>query len=204
MLEAISSLIIAATLLLGSPGPVPIALAGIGGVFGVGRGLPFLFGILAGLAVAISVGSAGVAALFAAVPESRIVLGVLGGLYIAYIAIKIASAPVGPGDLGDLGVEAAPPSFRDGFVLNLLNPKAYAAFLALFSQFLLPFSTSLASTLVTAVVILFVAFVVDAIWLMLGGLLAPVFQSARYGRLLRILMGVMMVLAVAYGFFSTQ
>lgn len=98
MLEAISTLVVATVLLLGSPGPVPIALAATGGVLGPRQGVPFLIGVLLGLAVAISFGSAGVVTLFNAFPSSRLVVGILGSLYICYIAVKIATAPVLSGD----------------------------------------------------------------------------------------------------------
>ena len=55
-------------------------------------------------------------------------------VYICYLVWKIATAPV-------LDIQSASPGdspgLRDGFILNLINPKAYAAFLSLFSQFLL-------------------------------------------------------------------
>jgi len=174
VIEAIGSLILATTLLLGSPGPVPIALAATGASFGVKRGVPFLAGILCGLAVAITLGSLGIVALFSTFPASRIALGIAGALYICYIAVKIATAPLlAEQDLS----RTKTPSFRDGFILNLLNPKAYAAFVALFSQFLLPFPTESLSTAVTALVAFGVAILVDGVWLVLGGILAPLFRS---------------------------
>lgn len=42
MLESIVSLIAATGLLLGSPGPAPLALAATGATFGIRRGAPFL------------------------------------------------------------------------------------------------------------------------------------------------------------------
>ena len=93
MFEAFISLIVATTLLLGSPGPVPLALAATGAVFGFRAGLPFLIGILAGLAVAITLGSAGLAALFETAPSSRIFVQAIGAVYIGYVAVKIATAP---------------------------------------------------------------------------------------------------------------
>ncbi|WP_260865169.1 LysE family translocator [Shewanella sp. KCT] len=136
MLESLVSLIAATGLLLGSPGPAPLALAATGATFGIRRGAPFLAGILLGLSVAIIGASAGLAALFSNFPDLRLTFQLLGGAYIAFIAYKIASAPC-----TQLDNAQQAPSFKDGFILNLLNPKAYAAFLAIFSQFLLPLET---------------------------------------------------------------
>ncbi len=201
MFEALSSLVLATVLLLGSPGPVPIALAATGATYGSRRGVSFLLGILSGLAVAITLGSLGIVALFSAFPASRYIVGICGGLYICYIAFKIATAPV----LAEKDLSSADaPSFRDGFILNLLNPKAYAAFVALFSQFLLPFSTELLSTAVTALVAFGIAIVVDGVWLLLGGFLTPLFRSPALARSIRVVFGILMVAAVMFAFYSAK
>lgn len=197
MIEAIGSLVAATALLLGSPGPAPLALAASGAVFGFRGSLPFLAGILSGLAVAIVLGAAGMAAFFSAFPNTRLFIQVLGGLYIGYVALKIASAPV-------LSTEESQresaPTFLDGFILNLLNPKAYAAFLAIFSQFLLPISSNLQSTSVTAMITFGVAIVVDVAWLALGGLLRPVFETPRLARITRVSLALLMMIAVIVAF----
>ena len=199
MLEALTSLVIATALLLGSPGPAPLALAATGAVFGFRGGMPFLFGILSGLAVAMVLGSAGIAVLFEAAPSSRFFVQICGGLYICYVALKIATAPV---LAAQDNLSESAPLFRDGFILNLLNPKAYAAFLALFSQFLLPLSNNLASTTATAVVVYGVAIIVDVVWMALGGLLRPIFEAPKLARITRVTFGLLMVIAVIIAFVS--
>ncbi len=199
MLEALGSLIVATVLLLGSPGPATLALAATGAVFGFRGGMPFLIGILSGLAVAIVLGSAGIVALFEAFPASRFFVQLCGGLYICYIALKIATAPV-------LATHETPsrsaPLFRDGFILNLLNPKAYATFLALFSQFRLPFSNDMVGTAVTALVAFGIGIIVDIVWLVLGGLLRPIFEDPKIARITRVTFGLLMVIAVVIAFRS--
>ncbi|WNZ56606.1 LysE family translocator [Microbulbifer sp. MKSA007] len=193
MLEALFSLIAATALLLGSPGPAPLALAASGATFGVRKSSGFLIGILLGLSVAIVGATAGIAALLAAWPEARLAVQLCGALYIGYIAIKIATAPVL--EQGE-SATAQPPSLLDGFIFNLLNPKAYAAFLAIFSQFLLPIEESGLSYLATGLVCLLVAAAVDFIWLCLGGSLRPVFHKPRQARIIRVSFAVLMVAAV--------
>ena len=98
------------------------------------------------------------------------------GLYICFIAYKIASAPVGK------GLQAShdgAPGFADGFILNLLNPKVYAAFLAIFSQFLVPATSHTVSYFITGLICFAVAIIVDVLWLALGGLIGPLFQNPK-------------------------
>ena len=66
MFEPVLALVAATALLLGSPGPAPIALSAVGAAYGVQRGTPFLVGILAGLSVAVVGATVGLAALFTA------------------------------------------------------------------------------------------------------------------------------------------
>ncbi|MBU3003383.1 LysE family translocator [Paraglaciecola arctica] len=193
MLESIIVLITTTALLLGSPGPAPLALAATGATFGVKKGIPFLTGILFGLSVVIIGATAGLAALFSQFPNFRLICQIIGGAYILYIAYKIASAPI----VTAQGAQVAP-SFKDGFIFNLLNPKAYAAFLAIFSQFLLPFSDSYIGYIATGLTCLAVATVVDTLWLIFGGILRPVFSKPKQARIIRFIFASLMVIAVIY------
>lgn len=198
MYESLVSLVVATALLLGSPGPAPLALAATGATYGVKKGAPFLVGILCGLAIAIVGASVGIATLFNAFPGVKVTVQVMGALYIVYVAQKIARAPV-----LNTGVASPeiPPRLIDGFILNLLNPKAYAAFLALFSQFLLPSHSEFSSFLITGIVCFLVAVLVDVAWLVLGSALRPVFETPRSARVMRVSFAVLMVAAVIWVLF---
>ena len=198
MSESLISLISVVALLLGSPGPAPIALAAVGASFGVLRGLGFLLGILSGLVVAIIFSAFGLSTLFVVYPQAKAIVQLIGGLYILYVAFKIATAPV----IGDVGKHDRAPVYMDGFILNLLNPKAYAAFLAIFSQFLLPLENTSLALLSTGLVCLFVASIVDAAWLVLGGAIRPIFGKPLQVRILRLIFAALMIFAVTWAMFS--
>lgn len=194
MFEPIISLIWVTVLLLGSPGPAPLALAAVGASFGVRRGIPFLLGILLGLFGAMLGASFGIAALLTLHPKAQSVMQVLGAAYIVYLALKIATAPV----IVDESGHQQAPSFADGFILNLVNPKAYAAFLAIFSQFLLPFEHSLVAFMITGAICMLVATAVDGAWLAVGGTIRPLFTKPTSARLLRVSFGILMIAAVIW------
>ncbi len=197
MIDALVSLIIASFLLLGSPGPTPLALAAVGAAFGFRDGTPFLFGILVGLAAVVSLGAAGMSAFFEAFPNSRFFVQLCGGLYICYIAFKVAIAPV---SAGEQALAGAAPSFKDGVIFNLLNPKAYAVLLALYSQFGLPFQNEAIATFATGLVVYATGIVIDVVWLSLGGVLRPVFSAPLAARIVRVFFALAMVAAVIYTF----
>ena len=200
MLEAVLSLLLATTLLLGSPGPAPLALAATGATFGIKNGMPFLIGILLGLCVVIIGTAAGMAALLATMPATRTGVQLLGALYILYVAYKIATAPI----LNAQDTDITAPSALDGFMLNLLNPKAYAAFLAIFTQFVLPFTDPFIGLIATAFTCFLVAIMVDIIWLCLGGVLRPVFETPRAARAMRVTFALLMIVAVAIALMTSS
>jgi len=201
VLESIITLVVTTTLLLGSPGPTPMALAATGATFGIKKGTWFLLGILAGLMAVIIGATFGLAVLFSAWPQAKLSVQLLGALYILYIAFKIASAPVLDSHQKS---SLSPPNFVDGFILNLLNPKAYASFLAIFSQFSLPFVNQTLGFIVTAIICLLVAAVVDTIWLCLGGALRPVFERPVHARVLRVVFALLMVTAVSFVIYDSE
>lgn len=193
LIEALLSLIAATALLLGSPGPAPLALAAIGATYGVKRGIGFLMGILAGLACAIVGATVGLSALFAAFPAVKFSCQLIGSAYILYIAYKIATASI-----VDNNAPQTAPTFKDGFILNLLNPKAYAAFLAIFSQFLLPMESVSIAYFATGVTCWLVAVLVDALWLGFGAMLKPIFSHPKHARIIRMIFALLMVVAVIF------
>ncbi|RLV60920.1 LysE family translocator [Parashewanella curva] len=191
MLESWITLVLTTAAFLGSPGPAPLALAAVGASSGFKRGLPFLAGILSGIAVAITIAAVGLAALFETFPKVRIVCQLIATGYILFVAYKIATAK------GGVGQRDEAPDFKDGFLLNLFNPKVYAAFLALFSQFLLPVDNVVLSYVLTGLTGFVVACIVDVIWLGAGGLLKPVFATPKRARFIRIVFAVLLVVSVA-------
>ena len=87
---------------------------------------------------------------------------------------------------------------RDGFILNLLNPKAYAAFFVLFSQFLIPLENLRSQYVITYIVIFIIAIVVDSIWLVIGSAIRSIFTNPKSARAIRIAFALSIVLATLW------
>ena len=199
MIEALITLVIATSLLLGSPGPATLSLAAVGATFGISRGLPYLTGILLGLLVAMAGAIFGVAAIFSRWPEVRMATQLLGAAYLFYVSYRIATAPV---LLSDDEEQANMPRLRDGFILNILNPKAYAALFALFSQFLVPLESVRAQYAVSFAVIFTIAVIVDTIWLIIGSGIRSIFANPRSARAVRVLFALSIVMATLWTLLS--
>ena len=195
MFEASLVLIIATLFLLGSPGPATLSLAAVGATVGFTRGLGYLYGILSGLIVVILGAGFGIAAVFSRLPKLAFVIQIAGSTYLLWIAYRIAAAPPLEEQSSAL---LSPPSFTDGFILNLLNPKAYVAFFAVFSQFRLPFEDSIVSFTSTAAICFAIAVFVDILWLWVGGLMRSKFTNPRSSRVIRIIFAIMIVVATGF------
>jgi threonine/homoserine/homoserine lactone efflux protein len=195
MTEAIITLTIATSVLLGSPGPATLSLAAVGATFGVTRGLPYLAGILLGLLVAMAGAIFGVAAIFTRWPEVKLATQLLGAAYLFYVSYRIATAPVL--DHGD-SEQTNVPRLRDGFILNILNPKAYAAFFVLFSQFLVPLENVRAQYSITYIIIFVIAIIVDSIWLVIGSAIQSIFANRKFARVIRVIFASAIVIATLW------
>jgi len=167
----------------------------VGATFGVGPGAPYLAGILMGLFCAMLGAVFGVAAVFTQWPQAEWIVQTLGAAYLMYVAYRIATAPVLTN--GDIEQRKAP-ELKDGFILNLLNPKAYAAFFVLFSQFLLPLEKPSAQYLATSLIVFAVAIIVDSIWLAIGSGIRSIFADPKSARVTRILFALSIVIATLW------
>ena len=194
-MDAFWSLILTTALLLGSPGPAPLALAGIGASFGFKQGIHFLLGILGALLVVIVVSAGGLGALFNTYPALQWTCQLIGTGYLLYVAYKIAS-----GKGGISAHDGKAPSFKDGFILNLINPKAYAAFLAIFANSTLDLGDYWRNVLVTGLVCFFVAVIVDGLWMLAGGSLRTLLNKPKQAITLRwgFALALVVSLAVSY------
>ncbi len=194
MFDAYLSLIIFSFLLLGSPGPAPLAIAATGAVFGVRKGFNFFIGLVMGFALVLLIQGF---AMLLVVGENQLLMQALqmfGFLYTLFIAFKIAYSPINSDD----SVAISPPSVVDGVALNLTNPKAYAAMTAINSQLLLPYGDPEWAYLITGLVCFVVVFLIDLVWLLLGKLIRPVMHNPKTGRKVRWVFAVSMVVAVLW------
>ncbi|MDF2176985.1 LysE family translocator [Aliiglaciecola sp. CAU 1673] len=196
-MESLLSLMLFTALILGSPGPAPIALAMVGLSFGVRAGVPFLAGILCGLLVAMLTAYWGLVQLFALWPGAQIIAQLIGALYLGYVALKIARMPAPDPD--NQGQSA--PGFKVGFIFNLLNPKAYAAFLAIFSSFALENTEAYSVAWLPLAAVMLSATLVDSLWLGLGGLLGPRLSNPTYHKRLRQGFALSLLMLLTLGLF---
>lgn len=122
---------LAVFLLIVTPGPGVLSIAGVGAAYGFRAGFAYLGGLfIATNLVALAVIS-GLAAALLGIPSVRLVLMVASVAYLLYLAAKIAFAG---SRLAFIEARTAP-GIAAGVMLQAINPKAYAVNTALYSGF---------------------------------------------------------------------
>lgn len=123
----------ATVVLVGMPGPNNLYISLRSLTQGRRAGVVSALAIETGTLVYIVVTALGLAALVKASPTLFTAITVTGALYLAYLGIKTLRAS--GSELGGIAPAPLGRVFRDGVVVNLLNPKAALFFLAFLPQF---------------------------------------------------------------------
>lgn len=192
LINSVFSFLITASALLASPGPATMALAASGAAYGLKQSLLFFSGIMAGLAISISLVASGIFLLIQKVPILATGLGLISAAYIVLLAWSIARTPP-----ISAATTVAAPRWNAGFVIGVTNIKAYAVFAALLGGFPLgmPQSWDLVFKVACCLVI---CITFDFLWLCSGNHLRRFFIRPRWNRALNISFALLMISSVAW------
>ena len=134
----------ATALLAISPGPDNIYVLVQSIVYGVKSGIATVLGLITGCLIHTSLVAFGASAIIAKSDSLYLALKIFGAVYLCYLAIEVYRSS---GDLiiSSTGVpkKTLKQLFKQGFIMNVLNPKVSIFFLAFFPSFM--FSDSLGS-----------------------------------------------------------
>jgi threonine/homoserine/homoserine lactone efflux protein len=191
-MSELSSFVLAALALAGSPGPNTLSLAAVGAAFGRLRGMRYMAGLTLGMVFVIAIVGSGVSGVLLALPGAASVITLIAAAYFAYLAYRIATAPPLRSEV-DAG---AAPHWFEGTFLSLVNPKAYAAMAAMFSSFVLVSGDRISDSVTKAGVLMAVILGVNVGWLFVGAALTRVMRDARWSRLINIAFAVALVVSV--------
>lgn len=207
MWESIITLGLMAILLIGSPGPAAMALAATGSSHSFRQGLPLILGLITGVLLTGLLTSAGMLTLFSRWPEARVVMQIIGGVFILVMALRMLRQPV-EGEQGEaMQGEAAQGAcaqfgFRSGVLMNILSPKAYAVFMLLISQFMPPMSSQLSSVLLLESVAFVATVIVTFSWLLFGLLLGRLIHTPAGKQRMHVVFAGLMIVFVMPVLFS--
>jgi threonine/homoserine/homoserine lactone efflux protein len=137
MLETLLSFVIATFILAISPGPDNIFVLTQSLVNGKKQGLSVVFGLISGCLVHTTLLAFGVSLLLKESENVFFVIKLFGAIYLIYLAFKVFKADAAIALSESHIVKKNPIQlFKQGFLMNVLNPKVSIFFLAFFPGFL--------------------------------------------------------------------
>lgn len=174
-----------------TPGPNNVMLTASGMNFGYLRTLPHIFGIMTGFQVLILLCACGVGAIYQAFPQIKMVLKILGSVYLVYLAYKIYTS-------GRVGLQAKaektvrPLNFFEAFGFQFINPKGVVFSFAAIS--LLPVNLSFMNL---CLIILATGMISSSIschvWVVFGKLIAALFRDDKTRHLINIALALLLL-----------
>ena len=159
-----------------------MAVTAVGATFRIRRSLRFVSGSVVGSVGVLVAVATGVVALLLSLPRLASVLTFASVVYIAYLALRIATAP----PLSHQAADVPAPSFVAGFLLAIANPKAWFAIAAVFAGSALAVVAKVA-ILAAMIVVIHIA------WLFAGTSLAGLLRSPVHSRIANVLFGVILI-----------
>ncbi len=189
---------LACFLLISTPGPGVLSVAGVGSGFGFKQGSLYLWGLCLGNAIVALAVASGIAAIVFSLPYIREILLGLSICYMCYLALKIALAG---SKVGFIEAEKAP-RFADGVYFQMINPKAYVANTFLFSGFAFFPENVLFETLVKFGIWVAVWIPMHFAWLMIGIIIRRMNLPQRVQRAINIFMALSMLIVVALAIYA--
>jgi threonine/homoserine/homoserine lactone efflux protein len=175
-----------------TPGPNNILLTASGVNFGFVRSIPHMLGVEIGFLVLVAACAAGLGLVFAALPGLHVALKLAGGLYMLWLAWKVANAkPAGD----DGALLAQPMTFLQAAAFQWVNPKAVIAALSAIALYMRPGHETF--DLIVMLVVFGVSTILAvAAWAGFGVALRGFLRDPVHARVFNVAMGLLLVASI--------
>ena len=118
-----------------TPGPNNLMLMTSGINFGLARTIPHMLGVSLGFTLMIALIGLGVMKIIDAVPGSTLIITAASGLYLLYMAWRIATTDTSPAENGVTVTKSKPLTFVQAALFQWINPKAWTMALTAISAY---------------------------------------------------------------------
>jgi len=175
-----------------TPGPNTIMVTASGVNFGFMRTLPHMCGITLGFLAMVIGCAAGLGAVLTAFPALQIVLKVAGGLYMLWLAWKIATARPSGDQQGEI---PKPLTFWQAALFQWVNPKAVIVAISAIAIYVSPdrWFADLALLLTVFAIVTILSVVA---WTGFGVVLRRVLANERVARIFNWTMAALLVISI--------
>jgi threonine/homoserine/homoserine lactone efflux protein len=118
-----------------TPGPNNLMLMTSGINFGIRRTVPHMLGVSIGFTLMIVLIGLGIMKIIDAVPGSTLIITITSGLYLLYMAWKIATTDTSPAESDAATAKSKPFTFTQAALFQWVNPKAWTMALTAISAY---------------------------------------------------------------------
>lgn len=158
-----------------TPGPNNIMSMTNANRDGFKRTINFNFGVFAGFVIIMLACSYFNLLLFNLIPRIKTFMGIVGSVYMIYLAYKIFTSKHVEGENDNTHMN----SFLTGFLLQFVNPKVILYGITAISSFIIPYYNTHAALILFSFLLAFVGFVSTTCWALFGALFQKVLSKYR-------------------------
>ena len=181
MIEALLSFVVATCVLALSPGPDNMYVLSQSLVNGSKSALATTAGLISGCIVHTTLLAFGFSAVITTNPSLFFGIKVVGALYLLYLAYAVFKSDATLEFSQNAPKKSSSQLFKQGVLMNLLNPKVMLFFLALFPQFLWqPQTDTVLQFYILGITFMVVSFIVFATIALLAGRVSAVLNKKKH------------------------
>ena len=188
---------LAVLLLLITPGPGVLSLAGVGAAFGWRQGISYLSGLFIGNNLVCIAVISGLATMILASPSIRMALMIISAAYLGYLAFRIAFSGA-----KIAFIQSPKPGLGAGTTIQLINPKAYAVHITLFSGFAFYPNDFFIETAVKLLIANVIWILIHFFWLYLGVKINQLELPEKIQRNINVFMAICLLAVVGLSVWS--
>ena len=188
---------LAVFLLLVTPGPGVLYLAGVGAAFGWRQGISYLSGLFIGNNLVCIAVISGLATMILASPSIRMALMIISAAYLGYLAFRIAFSGA-----KIAFIQSPKPGLGVGTTIQLINPKAYAVHITLFSGFSFYPNDFFIETAVKLLIANVIWILIHFFWLYLGVKINQLELPEKVQRNINVFMAICLLAVVGLSVWS--
>jgi threonine/homoserine/homoserine lactone efflux protein len=177
----------------GSPGPNNTLLLASGVRFGFRRTFPHVVGTAIGIGALVAAVAAGLGVALDTFPAARLLLRIIGSVYLLYMAFRLAS-----GQAFKTTSISKPLNLWEAVVFQFVNPKGWVFAIAVVATFLPPDLPAPIGGLIVAATLTIVVAVTASIWALGGVALSGLISGDRSRRILSLVLAALMAASVVF------
>jgi len=171
-----------------SPGPNNLSSASMGVLHGYERSFKFIMGIVVGLFTVMAVSGLISNLMLTIFPAYETILRVIGAIYILWLAYNTLKTTY-----SSENNEKPPLGFKEGFILQYLNPKVILFGMMMYASYLKPITGDFLLLFISALALAARAFMVNSTWVLFGAGIRRFLSRQIVGKVFNITIAVLLV-----------